>query len=174
MLSAQSVSLMPILREDAGFIFKWRNSYEIMSLDGFYRPMSQICFDEWFEQIGKSSLQVVFSIRKNPNLEFIGYVEIKNIHPSFRTAEISIVIGDQDQQGKGHGSQALDLCLKFCWSELNLNRLYLLVMADNQRALSCYTRVGFVKEGTLRQAVYRNGAYVDGILMSVLRPQDAP
>ena len=54
---------------------------------------------------------------------------------------------------------------------LNLNRIYLRVYANNKRAIRVYEKVGFVHEGRMRQAAYKNGEYSDVLYMSVLREE---
>jgi RimJ/RimL family protein N-acetyltransferase len=58
--------------------------------------------------------------------------------------------------------------LKHGFEDLNLNRIYLQVFAENLRGIKAYLAAGFVKEGILRQAMYKNGKYNDIVLMSVL------
>lgn len=41
--------------------------------------------------------------------------------------------------------------------------------ANNPRAIRCYQKAGFVQEGCLRQAVFRNGQYEDEYRFSMLR-----
>ena len=41
----------------------------------------------------------------------------------------------------------------------------------NQRAIRSYQKAGFIIEGKMRDAQYRNGSFVDVLLMSVLRPE---
>lgn len=48
------------------------------------------------------------------------------------------------------------------------NRVFLRVHAPNRRAISTYEKAGFVQEGRMRQAVYKNGEYQDMLFMSVL------
>jgi RimJ/RimL family protein N-acetyltransferase len=45
------------------------------------------------------------------------------------------------------------------------------VYAENKRAIRAYEKVGFVHEGRMRQAVYKNGSYSDILCMSVLREE---
>ena len=51
------------------------------------------------------------------------------------------------------------------------NRIYLYVFETNPRAIRAYEKCGFVHEGKLRQSVYRNGRYIDILLMSILRSE---
>jgi RimJ/RimL family protein N-acetyltransferase len=55
------------------------------------------------------------------------------------------------------------------FAELNLNRIWLAVLADNVRAERLYRSLGFREEGRLRDAQYKRGRYLDVILMALLR-----
>ena len=52
---------------------------------------------------------------------------------------------------------------------MNLNRLWLTVLADNPRAVRCYEKCGFVREGLLRQESFVDGKYRDVLMMALLR-----
>jgi RimJ/RimL family protein N-acetyltransferase len=82
---------------------------------------------------------------------------------------LGITIGDPTNRGKGYGQEALRLCIGFCWNELNLQRLSLLIAGENGAALHAYQKAGFQTEGVLRRSIYRNGEYVDGTIMGLLR-----
>ena len=74
-------------------------------------------------------------------------------------------------QGKGIGGALMQACLDLADNWLNLTRLELEVYADNESALHLYQRFGFEVEGTLRQHAFRDGQYVDSIVMGRLRPR---
>lgn len=169
MLIGKKVCLGPILQADAGFIFNWHNTTEIMHLDGLYRPISQTVFDHWFNSIGSDPSRVVFAIRRQTDLAFVGYIQVLNIHPVFRTAELGIMIGDTGNRRKGYGLEALQLCIDFCWSELNLQRLSLSIIGENESAKLTYAKAGFTHEGLLRRSVYMQGDFHDTTLMALLR-----
>jgi RimJ/RimL family protein N-acetyltransferase len=57
----------------------------------------------------------------------------------------------------------------YAFMTLNLNRIQLHVCAENTPAIKIYERVGFQKEGVLRQAMFRKGNYVDFWVMGILR-----
>ncbi len=57
---------------------------------------------------------------------------------------------------------------------MNLNRVELFVYAFNERARAAYRKCGFVEEGRRRQALYRQGAYHDFVVMAVLREEWSP
>lgn len=110
----------------------------------------------------------------------IGCVGLHGLGGPDRNAELGISIGEPDAWGQGYGSEAIVLMLDHAFRELNLHRVHLHVKATNPRAIACYERLGFVREGVRREVHWQDGAWVDGVLMSILdrewgaRPQAAP
>jgi len=169
MLTGNLICLGPMFQADARPIFNWRNSVDLMHLDGLYRPVSQLQFDEWFNGIGKDATRVVFSIRKQGDLALVGFIQVSKIHPVYRSAEIGIMIGDSANRGKGYGQEALRLCAGFCWQELNLQRLAVAIVGNNPAARRAYEKVGFELEGVMRRAIYVAGRFEDLTFMGMLR-----
>lgn len=59
--------------------------------------------------------------------------------------------------------------LEWGFNELGLNKIWLRVEVDNEKAIKSYKRMGYVEEGILRQDRLRNGEFVDRIRMSILK-----
>ncbi len=169
MLIGKQICLGPMFQADARPIFNWRNNVDLMHLDGLYRPVSQLQFDEWFNSIGKDSGRVVFSIRKPGDLALLGFIQIGKIHPVYRSAELGIMIGEGVNRGKGYGQEALRLTIDFCWQELNLQRLAVAIVGNNAPARRAYEKVGFELEGVMRRAIYVAGHFEDLTFMGLLR-----
>ncbi len=72
-------------------------------------------------------------------------------------------------QGKGVGNALMQAGIDLADNWLNLTRLELEVYSDNEPAIRLYERFGFEREGVLRQHAFRNGKYVDSIMMARLR-----
>jgi RimJ/RimL family protein N-acetyltransferase len=64
--------------------------------------------------------------------------------------------------------------VSYGFAELNLHRIELDVLATNARAIHLYERLGFRREGTLRDAQFRGGVYIDLVLMAILEREWAP
>jgi putative acetyltransferase len=75
-----------------------------------------------------------------------------------------------DWQGKGVGASLMKACLNMADNWLNLHRLELEVYADNEAAIRLYEKCGFEREGLMREHAFRDGVYVDSIMMARLRP----
>ncbi len=64
-----------------------------------------------------------------------------------------------------------DLIFKYGFEDLNLHRIWLRVFETNQRAIRSYDKAGFTLEGKFREAQYRDGKYVDVMIMSMLKSE---
>src|SRR5206468_7752591 len=73
--------------------------------------------------------------------------------------------------GKGYGTEATRLMVQYAFDTLNLNRVWLHVLEYNERGIRCYEKVGFKKEGLLRQEHFRDGRYWDTHLVAILRDE---
>lgn len=73
-------------------------------------------------------------------------------------------------QGMGVGRALMANLVEAADRWLNLVRIELEVYADNQRAIKLYESFGFVVEGRKRKNAFRDGQYVDSLIMGRLRP----
>ena len=81
--------------------------------------------------------------------QVIGDIELDHIAWRSGDAELRIRIGRKDLWNQGLGTDAVETILGYAFQRLNLNRIYLRVYAHNKRAIRCYTKSGFRKEGRL-------------------------
>lgn len=79
-----------------------------------------------------------------------------------------------DWQGRGVGTALMRALIDHADNWIGLLRLELEVFVDNERAIAMYRKYGFETEGRLRAHAFRNGAYVDSLLMARLRPGPWP
>jgi RimJ/RimL family protein N-acetyltransferase len=101
----------------------------------------------------------------------LGFVVIHSIEWNNQTGLISFGIGDPEYRGKGYGSEAMCLAMHYAFNELNLYRLGLDVIADNDACMRAYEKLGFRHEGAMRESVYRDGVRVDRLIMGILREE---
>jgi len=69
-------------------------------------------------------------------------------------------------QGRGVGRALMTAGIDFAERWANYGRIELTVHADNARAVKLYESLGFVHEGRLREYSFREGGYVDALLMA--------
>ena len=110
-----------------------------------------------------------FVIADKSDESYIGQMDIFDINWKIRKGKLGTVIGSEDARGKGYGTEALQLLQDYAFGVLGLERLELEVYAENQRAVRCYEKAGFLLEGTCRRAAMVNGEYSDLYVMGVLK-----
>ena len=97
----------------------------------------------------------------------VGFLRLHDLDFVSRKATLRIFVAP-DHQGHGYAAQALALVADYCFGELALHRLGLVVRADNMRAVALYERTGFTVEGRERDAIFSHGQWVDFIHMGLL------
>ncbi|HHT72528.1 MAG TPA: GNAT family N-acetyltransferase [Firmicutes bacterium] len=146
-LRGEKVSLRPIQSHDLPQIILWGSDEEISRLaDGDY-PQSIAEGEEWLRDIAGDRYRKYFGIIFENQL--IGDIELDHIAWRSGDAELRIRIGRKDLWNRGLGTDAVETMLKYAFLRLNLRRVYLRVYAHNRRALRCYSKSGFCKEGKL-------------------------
>ena len=86
-------------------------------------------------------------------------------------AFVGIGIGEREFWGKGYGTDAMKVILRFGFQELNLRRISLDTFEYNPRAIRSYENVGFVHEGRARKFLLREGRRWDMLFMGILREE---
>jgi RimJ/RimL family protein N-acetyltransferase len=124
---------------------------------------------EWIEK--ERSNAFGFSIHTLDDDRIIGFIDLDGVDWTARNAWMGVGIGERDYWGKGYGSEAVNLLLRFAFEELNLNRVTLNVFEYNERAIKAYEKVGFQHEGRQRQMMNRFGQRWDMIFMGILRSE---
>lgn len=123
----------------------------------------------WLESVMRADdpHAVNFAVETS-DAEYLGGVGLMHIDHRNRSAELGIMIGRPEEWGKGLGTEAAVLMLRYGFEELNLHRIHLRVYDYNARAIRSYVKVGFVDEGRLRDAHFRHGAWHAVVLMGIL------
>jgi len=123
----------------------------------------------WYKRV-HTNPKIRYFILYSDKIDFIGVVRMDEIDLINRSARIG---GDilPKYQGKGYGTKMYKLLLKYCFDFLNLHRVWLLVLESNTVALNLYKKAGFVEEGRQRMAIFRDGKFIDYIMMSLLQSE---
>lgn len=101
--------------------------------------------------------------------EHIGNISLASIHPVSRSAEFAILLGSH--HGKGYGYEAARLIVAHGFSALNLHRIWCGTFSTNKAMRALAAKLGMREEGVRRQAVWKDGVYVDVHEFGVLREE---
>lgn len=130
------------------------NAYQMRSL-----------LDDWNDGIEN----FVFAVRYQDRL--IGLVNLDGLDWPNSHVEVGIALTDPDARGLGLASEAITLLIRYCFDELGLHRIWARIIEDNSPSLHLFGKLGFQKEGVLRQHVLRRGQYRDMYLFSLLKDE---
>lgn len=159
-------------RSDIPTFVEWLNDPEVRRGISAFLPMSLAREEQWFENmlaLPVESHPFAIELKKGSKWLLIGSCGFHDIDWRSRKAEVGIMIGDKRHWNKGLGTEAMELLLQHGFETLNLHRIYLKVFDNNPRAIRSYEKAGFVVDGRLRETHFREGGYIDDLLMSVLR-----
>jgi RimJ/RimL family protein N-acetyltransferase len=146
----------------------WINDPDIRKYLSVYIPEPRYGTERWYDSMMADPCHHVFAICTKSG-RHIGNMGLHKIDWKNSNAELGILIGEQRYLSRGYGEDAVNTLLRFAFLELNLHRIYLSVWAFNNRAIACYEKCGFKKEGTSKDMLYHDGEYHDGLRMSILR-----
>ena len=101
--------------------------------------------------------------------ELIGVMGLHQINAKDGTAVTGSFIGEKQYWSKGYGTEAKKLVLGYAFNTLNLRKIRSMVYYFNGRSKRCLEKCGYHQEGVLERQNYRNGKYVDEILMAIFK-----
>ncbi len=162
------IYLRRMTNEDTDFIIKWRNSDEVRKNFIYQETFTRKSHEAWIDNMiipGKVVQMIICDIDTNKPL---GSVYIRDIDRKHNKGEYGIFIGEESARGRGVGTAAAKLMLRYCFEEEGLHRVFLRVFATNQAAISSYKKAGFVQEAYLKDDVCIDSTYCDIILMAKL------
>jgi RimJ/RimL family protein N-acetyltransferase len=130
-------------------------------------PLTQSEVEQWYTRLCQEPLQWVIE----HDGRCIGEARLHSLDQNNRSARYAIGIFDPVHWSRGLGTEATRLVLQFAFEELKLHRVDLRVLAFNKRAIACYEKCGFVREGVVREGVLIDGDWQSDVLMSILEQE---
>ncbi|MEL3973022.1 GNAT family protein [Rossellomorea oryzaecorticis] len=168
LLNGKNIYLTGFHEDDVYLLTKWgRNEKLQRLLDALpYKPKSEDELKKWMDGDEQNTYRLAIRLKDSGRL--IGYAELDGILWAQRVGGLSILIGEDECQGKGYGKEAMECVLAYAFGELNLHRLQLTVFSYNTRAIRLYESLGFTKEGSFREFLQRDGERHDMHLYGML------
>jgi len=180
MIQGERIRLRAVEREDLPMLLQWVNDPDVKKGIGVYLPLSMADEEDWFNKVREripEERNLVIEIRTpaqdtdEVSWMMIGACGFFNYDTRNRSAEFGIMIGKKSFWNQGYGTETVRLLVQHGFNTLNLNRIYLRVLDNNPRAIRAYEKAGFTYEGRQRQAEFKDGKYVDLLVMSILKDE---
>ncbi len=164
------VFLDTINKEDMPSLYKWFSNVEFLSTYDYVLPIprSKEKVDKMISNYNEENNSIVFAIRTTEG-NIIGIAGYYDIIKDNMVATLFIGIGDENYLGKGYGKEAILELLNYGFNTLNLYRIQLNVISFNAPGIALYEKVGFRKEGAMKDFVLRNGQRHDLYMYAKLK-----
>jgi RimJ/RimL family protein N-acetyltransferase len=173
LLRGERVWLRPLEARDMPAYVAGINDTEFGALAGYRWPIAIEDATAWLERMREKSRGgegFFFAVCELGDDRFIGTTWFKEVNKLDGNAELAIYM-DRDHIGKGWGTDVQRTLLAFGFGTLGLERVWLTVNADNDRAIRSYEKVGFQREGVMRRSFRVNGTLIDTVMMAILREE---
>ena len=128
---------------------------------------------EWFLKIWREDTGTRWIVSLKEDDALVGEIGFYDYKKKHRKAEIGYKLARRHWR-KGYMSEALTAMLDYIYSETDVNRVQALVDPRNPASLRLLEKHGFRREGVLRDYEYERGAYVDLMMLSILRREWRP
>lgn len=169
-LAGPRLYLRPLEPEqDSEMVARWNNDEQMRSYFNVY-PTSSTRMRERLGQFYHAFAHILLGVAIKGECEIIGIAGLKDINMLNQSAEFYVKI-DPSHQGKGYGTEATTLLIRYGFLELNLNRIQTQDMEENIGGWRADEKAGFKYEGTLREAIPRFGTYHNVRVYSILRSE---
>lgn len=99
--------------------------------------------------------------------EIVGLAGLDPINWSINTASIGYWLGEEFQ-GNGIMTRVVKALTDYAFTEMKLNKVEIHAVVENKKSRGIPERLGFVKEGCIRQAEYLSGNYFDVVVYGKL------
>jgi len=170
-LIGKRVYLRPLAKEDLVHLRKWSQDAEIRALIGEAAPMSRADSESFLRKVYDDSSREWFVVVIRKSDQVIGEAGLLRMDPAWRATDVSVIIGEKEEWGKGYGTETIHLLLDYAFRHLNFHRVAIGVVGFNERAIRFWERVGFRKEGVHRDEYYYDGKYYSFVMMSILEDE---
>lgn len=171
-MEGEKVRLVPYSREHIPDIYSIVNDEQVMYYfsGGYISKSIEKIEQEYQEEYLTDDTKQIWiisakTIHKSMN---VGKIWLQRINFTHRSAEFGIQI-NKSNWGKGYGTEAMELLIRYVFDTLAFKRLYCSVLEYNKPAINLYKKLGFKYEGKYRAGAYIGGRYCDMYLYSILR-----
>jgi ribosomal-protein-alanine N-acetyltransferase len=132
------------------------------TVEGFER------FIAWAQRERAAGRYICFAVVPQGMDTAIGIFQVRQLDPTFTTAEWGFAIG-REFWGSGVFGVAARMTIDFSFETVGIHRLEARAAVANGRGNGALAKLGAVKEAILRRSFVRNGRHYDQALWSIVR-----
>lgn len=177
MLETKRLLLKSYTLENVDKMNKWRNDSILLYYnDDLPENSEPVPIENTKRHIERAITEVDdsiirFGIHKKEDDSLIGFCMIAFIDYYNKNCKFGMTIGEKDEWGKGYGKEVLDKIIRYCFEDLDMNRIGVEIYAFNERSIKMFENMGFKREGIIRQLVYKKNKFEDEYIYGLLKSE---
>lgn len=164
-LEGNKINLRTVEKEDMEFLRDNINNPEVRTYLTARKPVNIEQEREFFEKVISDEEDVHLAICSDE--EIVGIISLEENQNEVRVAEIGLWI-DTEHHRNGYGSEAAELITDYGFNELNYHKILARAYEKNKGSNKIWKSLGFTREGTLREHIFREGEFEDANIYGLL------
>jgi len=175
-LNAARLRLRPFTEADADALFALHSSARVLRYWDSPPWTDRARADRFIaacRQLAEEGTGARLAIDLASDGRFIGWCALARWNPDFRSAALGYCLGDA-AWGHGYATEAAGAVLQWAFDTLDLNRVQAETDTRNVASARVLEKLGFVREGTLREDCVVNGDVSDSWVYGLLRREWRP
>ena len=124
-------------------------------------------------QMAEAGSGARLAVERSPDGTFLGWCSLSRWNPDYRSASLGYCFDDA-AWGHGYATEAARAVLQWAFDALDLNRVQAETDTRNLSSARVLEKLGFVREGTLREDCVVNGEVSDSWVYGLIRREWQP
>ncbi|MFD8044339.1 GNAT family N-acetyltransferase [Streptomyces chartreusis] len=167
-LTGDRTVLRPFTEADAAVMAEIIEDPEVVRFTGeASEEFSLERLRSWYGSRSAQNDRLDLAVTDRATGELVGEVVLYEWDATARSCTFRTLVGPRGR-GRGIVTEATRLIVGHGFEQLGLHRIQLEAYGHNPRALRVYEKAGFVVEGVRREADFRDGQWLDWVMMAVL------
>lgn len=167
-IRGERIYLRPLTEGDVSLAYlDWMNSKKIQAYTRRRGTKTTAKELKSFIRAGKKTTDAHFAILVAEGDHHIGNIFLNSVNRLNGTADLTVMVGDVREQGKGYAGEAIRLLSTYAFGPLKLRRLS--AGSPNPRFNALMKKLGWKQEGVEREAFRFGKGYIDIVRWALLK-----
>jgi len=170
-LETERLTLRKVTKDDVNSILKYLSNEEVMKYYGL-EPFKSIndALDEiaWYQSLQNNKTGIRWGITLKEQGDVIGSCGFHNIASHHFRTEIGFELS-KEQWGRGIAAEAVEAIIAYGFQHMNFQRIEALIEPPNRSSQKLVEKLGFIREGLLRNYEFTRGKFDDLYMYSLLK-----
>ena len=171
LLLGERIRLRALEPQDVATLYQWENDTAIWVASNTQVPFSKFVLEQY---VAASHLdlhtnkQLRLMITTKEGLD-VGAIDLFDFDSQHQRAGIGILVAEKMDRGKGYATEALNLLIQYCFTQLHLNQLYCNITIDNEASIQLFKKHNFAITGIKKDWIRVGDSFVDELLLQLVR-----